>query len=141
MRRILSLTLTCLALLPACRSTPPTEPVSKAVVQETPIPANRHVLSGHLINLPVGSEVELALLEVNAKARPVRTLGDTRLRVQSSDQSFQLAFDPATFPNGQRVELRGRVVQSGQLTMRLPARTIALADNQSIGSWQAVPAP
>ena len=142
MRRALSTVLACVALLAACRSTPPTEPpkTQAAAPEMTPTP-NRHILSGHLIGIPIGAEVELALLEVNPKARPTRTLSTTQVRVQAQDQSFQLAFDPVAFSQGQRVELRGRVIQSGQLTMHLPTRSIAMADTQSVGTWQAVPWP
>jgi uncharacterized lipoprotein YbaY len=144
MRSSISLPLIALALLAGCRTPPAEAPAPNKAAQQTetlPVPANYQVLSGSLIGIPAGAEVELALLEVNARSRPARMLGDVRLRAQGNEQSFQLAFDPASFPTGQRVELRGRVVQSGQLSMRLPVRTITLASSQSVGQLQAIPTP
>lgn len=143
MRLPLSLPLICLAVLAAgCRTQTVEAPTaSKVSQQSTPVPTSYHVLTGNLTGIPAGAEVELALLEVNARSRPSRLLSDTQVQVQDAETPFQLAFDPANFPSDQRVELRGRVVKSGQLIMRLPARTITLASNQSVGQWQAVPAP
>lgn len=144
MRLPRSLPLICLALLAAgCRTQTVEAPSAPKVSQQNtaPVPASYHVLSGSLTGIPAGAEVELALLEVNARSRPSRLLSDTQVSVQNAETPFQLAFDPANFPSEQKVELRGRVVKSGQLIMRLPARTITLASNQSVGQWQAVPAP
>lgn len=133
-----------LALLAGCRTTTESPSVAPSKMQEhsTPvIPANYRVLTGQLTGIPAGAEVELALVEVNERSRPARSLGDTQISIQAAETPFQLAFDPDRFPTNQRVELRGRVIQSGQLTMRLPSRTISLASDLSVGSLQATPTP
>lgn len=145
MRSSLVCSLIGLAVLAGCRTTaePPTSVApNKMQERSTPaIPANYRVLTGQLIGIPAGAEVELALVELNERSRPARSLGDTQISIQTAETPFQLAFDPERFPTDRRVELRGRVIQSGQLTMRLPSRSISLASDLSVGSLQAIPTP
>ncbi len=131
-------------LLASCSSTPD----APQPADHPPSPAgtgqaasNRPLLTGSLLGAPAGAEVELALLEVNAHEKPGRLLGDIRLHSQGDELPFRLPFDPE-LTGQQRVELRGRVIQSGQLIMQLPPRPImAHANGQSLGRLQLVRTP
>lgn len=138
-----------LALLAACSSKPPA-PVhvpseSPTSSVETPLPANLRELTGVLASsqgyLPVGSEVELALLVMDARDRPQQTLSSLSLHGTGGALPFHLRFDPQSFPAGARVELHARVAQGGQLAWRLRPLPIAQAQSQALGELRLVPAP
>nr|WP_221189835.1 YbaY family lipoprotein [Azomonas macrocytogenes] len=118
---------------------PPLAPSAPAAYD--PRSPNMRALSGSLIGAPAGAEIELALLEVNEREKPERLLSNTRLKSLGKELPFLLHFNPEIFNASRRVELRGRVIQSGQLIMQLPPRTIGSAINQSLGQLQLVPAP
>ncbi len=94
--------------------------------QAEPAPHSKllNELSGSLIGAPAGSDVELALLEVDRRDQPDRLLSNVQLKGRGTELPFILQFNPDTFRPGQRVELRGRVTRAGQLIMRLPSRSI-----------------
>ena len=116
-----------LILLAGCGSQPPAPP-APVELSSAPHSKLNNELSGSLIGAPAGSEVELALLEVDRRDQPDRLLSNVQ-------------FNPDVFPVGQRVELRGRVTRAGQLIMRLPALQIRNASSQALGPLQLVPAP
>jgi uncharacterized lipoprotein YbaY len=136
-----------LCLLSACSSDAPkpAEPIAPAKTlkaeQPAALPAHLRELSGSLLNVPDAAEVELALLAVDQRGRPHALLGDIRLRGTGSALPFNLRFNPETFSKYQRVEMHGRVNQSGRLILRLPAQAIRTADTQILGSLPLVPAP
>lgn len=134
-----------LAALVGC-SSPPVEPPQPQPVPPVELSSAPHSkllneLRGSLLGAPEGSEVELALLEVNERNRPDKLLSSLKLSGRGAELPFLLKFNPDAFPEGQRVELRGRVTRSGQLIMRLPARPIHSAASQALGPLQLVPAP
>ncbi|EXF42538.1 putative lipoprotein [Pseudomonas sp. BAY1663] len=136
-----ALPLALLAVLAGC-SSPPGEPPAPAVeLSDAPHSKLLNELSGSLLGAPAGSEVELALLEVDRRDQPDRLLSNVRLQGRGSELPFILQFNPDVFPTDQRVELRGRVTRDGQLIMRLPPRTIASPASQALGPLQLVPAP
>lgn len=108
---------------------------------ETKLPTHYQVLTGDLQGIPYGAEVELALLEVNARARPSRLLGSVQVQSEGQNLAFSLPFDPTDTASGQRLELRGRVIQSGQLIMKLPTQSISMASSQSVGTLRPVATP
>lgn len=130
-----------LVLLAGCASQP-AEPPTTPPVTELPVADSKllHELSGTLIGAPAGSEVELALLDVDHE-QPDRLLANVKLNGRGTDLPFILSFNPETFAKSQRVELRGRVTQSGQLIMRLPARQIRSSASQALGPLRLEPAP
>lgn len=134
-----------LAALAGCSSPstepPQPEPVPPVELSNAPHSKLLNELSGSLVGAPDGSEVELALLEVNQRDQPDKLLSSLTLNGRGTELPFILQFNPDAFPNGQRVELRGRVTRSGQLIMRLPARPIHSAASQALGPLQLVPAP
>ncbi|ERI49648.1 hypothetical protein N878_27850, partial [Pseudomonas sp. EGD-AK9] len=77
----------------------------------------------------------------DARGRPATLLGHLLLRGDGNPLPFALHFEPASFPGDQRVELRGRVTQSGRLVQRLPAQTIAAPQSRDLGPLRLVPAP
>ena len=115
--------------------------IKPAVPIEQPLPAHLRELRGSLLTPPAGSDVELALLEVDRRDQPDRLLSNVQLKGRDGELPFILQFNPDAFPAGQRVELRGRVTRAGQLIMRLPPRTISSAASQALGPLQLVPAP
>lgn len=138
-------------LLTACASAPeqPVQPVAPkpvtvnkpAAVVEAPLPSHMRELRGSLRTPPAGSDVEMALLVVDERDRPVQLLASTHLNGNGAVLPFSLRFSPTSIPAGQRLELRGRVSQAGILTLRLPARPIQPDSNQTLGALQLVPAP
>ncbi|WP_276487522.1 hypothetical protein [Ectopseudomonas mendocina] len=52
-----------------------------------------------------------------------------------------LALSSQQAPQNLRLELRGRVSQSGRLVQRLPARSIAEPSDQDLGALHLVPVP
>lgn len=131
-----------LALLAGCASAPEVPPpaITGPAAYE-PASPQLHALSGSLLGVPAGAEVELALLEVDERNRPEQLLSSLRLRGAGDELPFMLQFNPDTFSSERRVELRGRVTQAGQLIMKLPPRTIGRTDSRSLGALQLVPAP
>ncbi|MFI8745162.1 YbaY family lipoprotein [Pseudomonas sp. NPDC077186] len=124
---------------PAAPPAPPPGPPSAAPVAEprSLLPS----LRGQLLGVAAGAEVDLALLAVDARGRPATLLGHLLLRGDGNPLPFALHFEPASFPGDQRVELRGRVTQSGRLVQRLPAQTIAAPQSRDLGPLRLVPAP
>lgn len=118
----------------------PTAPVLFEELPETPATL-MHELHGSLIGAPAGSDVELALLEVNRLDQPDRLLSNVQLQGRGSELPFILKFNAEKFPKGQDVELRGRVTRSGHLIMRLPPVLVRSSSSQSLGPLQLVPAP
>ncbi|WP_375741269.1 YbaY family lipoprotein [Pseudomonas boanensis] len=130
-------------LLAACSSEPPApaKPVAPSPKVEAATPAHLRELSGVLQQPPAGSEVELALLQVDGRDRPLRLLGSQLLNGNGGPLPFRLLFNPETFPRGERVELRARVSQSGRLIQRLNPLLITQPESRALGTLQLVPAP
>ncbi|MDB5981892.1 MAG: putative lipoprotein [Pseudomonas sp.] len=121
------------------------QPVAPAAVKAPevlgPLPAFQRELSGQLLGVPAGAQVELALLVIDDRNRPQRLLASSTLTGTNQPLPFQLRFNPDSFPAGARVELRGRASQSGQLILHLPSQRIAAATTQALGALQFVIAP
>lgn len=142
MRLSVLLPVCLLTALSGCKTGPTENPSAAVTPKETfKQPAHYQILTGDLQGIPKGAEVELALLEVNARARPSRLLGSVQLQAEGQNLAFQLPFDPTATTPGQRLELRGRVIQSGQLTMKLPSQSISMASSQSVGTLRPIPSP
>lgn len=136
--------LSLIALLAACtRDGPPatTTTPPQAQAATAPLPAYQRELSGSLLNVPNGADVELALLAVDQRGRPQALLGNIQLRGTGAPLAFRLPFNPATFNKHPRIELHGRANQAGQLILRLPAQPIARGETQALGELRLVPAP
>lgn len=142
--------LCCAALLTACGSDQPkTEQppapapakVSKKAQPLGPLPAYQRELSGTLLGIPAGAEVELALLVIDDRDRPQQLLASSTLSGTGQALPYQLRFNPEAFPAGARVELRGRASRSGQLIMHLPPLRITQAQTQATGPLQFEKAP
>ncbi|RJG12172.1 hypothetical protein D3879_02280 [Pseudomonas cavernicola] len=137
--------LTALSLLAACAGEPaaplqaPAFP--KAAAAPTPVPAHLRELTGSLLNVPAGGDVELALLIIDERNRPQRLLGNITLSGNGATLRFSLRFNPESFPPGARVELRGRVSRSAQLILRLRPLRIQSATSQALGELRFVAAP
>ncbi len=131
-----------LLVLVGCSSQQTQRPSAPVTFEEpTQAATPLHELHGSLIGAPAGSEVELALLEVNRRDQPDRLLSNVQLQGRGSELPFILKFNAEKFPQGQQVELRGRVTRSGQLIMRLPAVRVSSPASQSLGPLHLVPAP
>jgi uncharacterized lipoprotein YbaY len=131
-------------LLGACASAPDSPvPVASQVPARAPqaVPEHLRELSGQLLGIPSGAEVELALLVLDQRGLPQRLLGNIQLSGNGGALPFRLHFNPLSFAHDSRVELRGRAHQSGRLILRLPPLTIRHADNQAVGQLYLVPAP
>lgn len=144
------LVLLCLAgLLAACSSTEPPKPTpAKPAPNAISLPAGpgplqpfQREISGQLLGVPAGAEVELALLVIDDRNRPQKMLSSTKLIGNNQSLPFQLRFNPEAFPVGARVELRGRAIQSGQLILHLPSVLIQQPTTQSLGQLQFATAP
>jgi len=143
------LCLSLFALLAACSSEKPapvaqTAPV-RASVAEAPVPADMRALTGLLSSsqgyLPVGGEVELALLVIDQRDRPQQLLSSEKLIATGQALPFRLVFNPQSFPANTRVELHARVSQSGQLAWRLPPVRIPQPDTRALGELRLERAP
>jgi len=140
--------LCCAALLAACGSdrpktdnpVPAPAPSAKAEVLG-PLPAYQRELSGTLLEIPAGAEVELALLVIDERDRPQRLLASSNLTGTGQALPYHLRFNPEAFPPGARVELRGRASNSGQLIMHLPPVRITQAQTQATGPLRFEKAP
>ncbi|MDR6711847.1 putative lipoprotein YbaY [Pseudomonas hunanensis] len=141
----------CLAgLMTACSSekpkteqavVAPAPKVAKTAPALGPLPAYQREISGTLLEVPAGAEVELALLVIDERDRPQRLLASSNLVGTGQDLPYQLRFNPEAFPAGARVELRGRASRSGQLIMHLPAQRIVQAASQATGPLRFEKAP
>ncbi|HKS13406.1 MAG TPA: YbaY family lipoprotein [Pseudomonas sp.] len=146
-----ALAVLCLgALLAACSSEGPkpeqaaAAPAPKSVKKVEslgPLPAFQRELSGTLLEVPVGAEVELALLVIDDRGRPQRLLASSNITGTGQALPYQLRFNPEAFPAGARVELRGRASRSGQLILHLPALRISQAQTQATGPLRFEKAP
>ncbi|NIF18038.1 YbaY family lipoprotein [Pantoea sp. Cy-639] len=134
--------LCCAALLAACGSdrpkseqTPAQAPakVARKSPPLGPLPAYQRELSGTLLDIPAGADVELALLVIDERGRPQQLLASNTLTGTGQALPYQLRFNPEAFPAGARVELRGRASRSGQLILHLPPQRIAQAQTQATG--------
>ena len=140
--------LCCAALLAACGSdrpktdNPAPTPARSAKAEVLgPLPAYQRELSGTLLEVPAGADVELALLVIDERDRPQRLLASSNLDANGQDLPFQLRFNPEVFPAGARVELRGRASQSGQLILHLPPVAVASPQTQATGPLRFEKAP
>lgn len=133
-----------IALLAACSSQPSKVPEVDAPPMEpsqAPQSKSLNQLTGALAGVPAGSEVELALLEIDRDGQPDRLLSNVVLNGTGGTLPFVLQFNPDSFPKNQRVELRGRVTLEGQLIMLMLPRQIHTSASQTVGVMQLVPAP
>ena len=136
----------CLAaLLAACAGeTPPpaASPAPPAVKSEQPAPTPAHLreLTGTLLDVPAGADVELALLTISERGLPHKLLGNIQLRGTGAPLPFRLQFNPENFHQGIRVELRGRVHQSGKLVLHMPSQLIREPQSQALGEVRVTPA-
>ncbi len=135
-------------LLAACASETPkpvaptvTKTAPAAVPAPAPLPANLRELTGNLVNVPAGADVELALLVIDERDRPQQLLGNITLEGTGNLLPFHLPFNPDSFPADARVELHGRVTQSAQLVLRLSPVRITSATTQLVGNLRFDPAP
>lgn len=141
--------LTLAGLLAACAGEPskPPQPTTKPVPEASiaaapaPLPVHLRELSGSLLDVPSGGQVELALLLVDERGLPQGLLGNIQLTGNGATLPFRLPFNPQAFIPGIRVELHGRVNQAGRLILRLPPRPIRHNDSQQLGELRLVPAP
>ncbi|MDH4608328.1 YbaY family lipoprotein [Pseudomonas sp. BN102] len=141
MRPLLPLLLA--TLLAACASEPPVpaKPASAPPKVEAATPGHLRELSGSLQLPPEGSEVELALLQIDSHDRPQRLLASLVLNGNGGPLPFRLLFNPESFPRGERVELRGRASLSGRLILKLRPILILQPESRALGPLQMVPAP
>ncbi|WP_248918466.1 hypothetical protein [Pseudomonas entomophila] len=142
--------LCCAALLAACGSdrpkseqapAPAPAKVAKKAQPLGPLPAYQRELSGTLLEVPAGADVELALLVIDERGRPQQLLASSTLTGTGQALPYHLRFNPEVFPAGGRVELRGRASQSGQLILHLPPVRIAQAETQGTGPLRFEKAP
>ncbi|MNG78589.1 hypothetical protein D3C79_371730 [compost metagenome] len=142
--------LCCAALLAACSSdSPKSEPAQASPPGKTakkaevlgPLPAYQRELSGTLLEIPPGADVELALLVIDERDRPQRLLASSNLTGTGQALPYHLRFNPEAFPAGARVELRGRASRSGQLILHLPPVRITQAQTQVTGPLRFEKAP
>jgi uncharacterized lipoprotein YbaY len=146
-----ALVVLCLAgLMTACSSdkpkgeqpaAAPAPKVAKKAPALGPLPAYQREISGTLLEVPAGADVELALLVIDERDRPQRLLASSNLIGTGQALPFQLRFNPEAFPAGARVELRGRASRSGQLIMHLPPQRIVQAASQATGPLRFEKAP
>ncbi len=146
-----ALVVLCLSgLLAACGSdqpkpdqapAPTPAKVTKKAEPLGPLPAYQRELSGTLLEIPAGADVELALLVIDERDRPQRLLASSNLTGTGQALPYHLRFNPEAFPAGARVELRGRASRSGQLILHLPPLRITQAQTQATGPLRFEKAP
>src|SRR3990167_8619085 len=108
--------LTLAGLLAACAGEPavppqpqPTTkpaPEASSAAAPAPLPAHLRELSGSLLGVPSDSEVELALLLIDARGLPQGLLGNVQLTGNGAALPFRLPFNPQAFIPGTRSEER-----------------------------------
>ena len=136
-------------LLAACSSQPeksqpaPAKPKRPSAEQAiaAPLPGHLRQLSGSLLGIPADAEAEIALLQVDAKGRPLKSYASQRLQDQGGALPFALSFDPQSLTGDGRFELRARVGQSGRLILRLPPQALNPTQSRDFGPLQLVRAP
>ena len=147
-RALVVLSLAC--LLVACGSdrpktepapTPPPTKAAAAPKTPGPLPAYQREVSGTLLEVPAGAEVELALLVIDTRGRPQRLLASDTLTGTGQPLPYALRFNPEAFPANARVELRGRASQSGQLILHLPSQPLLRPETQATGPLRFERAP
>ena len=146
MRHLLIIAACAFTALTGCaqKSDPAPEKTTRIV---TPTPATEdtskhHSINGYIIGAPAGSDIELALLEIDHRQRPSdRLLSSVTLKAKAQQTPFHLTFNPESFAQLNAVELHGRVTQGGQLVMTIPRQTIPTADSQHIGAINATSRP
>lgn len=139
------ITLALSGLLAACASDPTNTPAppAPAPVQTEAAAAQPQGsgLRGRLLGVAANADVDLALLAVDLRGRPRTLLAQVHLRGDGQPLPFHLPLHGGQVPPDLRIELRGRVSQSGRLVQRLPARSIAELGDQDLGTLHLVPAP
>lgn len=144
--------LSLVSLLVACSSDAPKTAAPSTSQQQAvkknqepadqgPLPAYQRELSGTLLEIPAGANVELALLVIDERDRPQGLLASSTLTGTGQALPYHLRFNPEAFPAGARVELRGRASSSGQLIMHLPPVRITQAQTQATGPLRFEKAP
>ncbi|MBH3411918.1 YbaY family lipoprotein [Pseudomonas putida] len=132
----------CASRLAACGSdrpkpeaapAPAAAKVAKNAEPLGPLPTYQRELSGTLLEIPAGADVELALLVIDDRDRPQQLLASSNLTGTGQALPYHLRFNPEAFPAGARVELRGRASSSGQLIMHLSPVRILQAQPQATG--------
>jgi uncharacterized lipoprotein YbaY len=63
-----------------------------------PLPAYQRELSGTLLAIPAGAEVELALLVIDERGRPQQLLASSTLTGTGQALPYHLRFNPEAFP-------------------------------------------
>ncbi len=137
------------SLLAACASETPTpvvapvasKPAAAPAPEPAPLPANLRELTGNLVDVPAGANVELALLVIDERDRPQQLLGNISVQGTGRLLPFHLPFNPDSFPADARVELHGRVTQSAQLILRLNPLRITSPSTQQVGNLRFETAP
>lgn len=135
-----------LALLCACSSTPEaarTEHASEARVPAhiSALPSNKRELSGQLLGVPMSGEVEVALLLVDQRDRPLHTLASAHLVGDGAALPFRLRYSPSALAPGMRAELRARASQNGMLTLHLPPQPIDPGASAQLGELRMLTTP
>lgn len=132
-------------LLAGCASAPTTTPPPPAPTAAESAASTASIqgpgLHGELIGVPAGADVDLALLGVDLRGRPRALVGQVHLQGNGQALPFHLPLSSQQAPQDLRLELRGRVSQSGRLVQRLPARSIAEPSDQELGALHLVPVP
>ncbi|UCJ18368.1 YbaY family lipoprotein [Pseudomonas sp. MM211] len=132
------------ALLVACagETPPPAAPPAAPAPQQEPAATPTHLreITGTLLDVPAGADVELALMTINERGLPHKLLGNILLRGTGAPLPFRLQFNPENFDQGIRVELRGRVHQSGKLVLHMPSQLIREPQSQTLGEVRVTPA-
>lgn len=144
MRHLLILAACAFTALTGCAQKPDPAPAQKVriVTPAQEDTAKHHSINGYIIGAPEGSEIELALLEIDHRQRPSdRLLSSVTLQAKAQRTPFHLTFNPEFFTQMNAVELHGRVTQAGQLVMTIPRQAIPNAETQHIGEIHAANRP
>jgi uncharacterized lipoprotein YbaY len=136
-----------LALLSACSNSDVAPPAAQALPTlrsapaNSPLPSSQREVSGQLVGVPLHGHVEVAVLLVDQRDRPLQTLASTTLEGNGAALAFNLRFTPTPLAPGMRTELRARVSQAGVLTLHLPPRQINPDASIALGALSLVSAP